>query len=138
MQLLRGRARQRRWVLLLLTGVALTLSGVVAESAFADPGSCSSQRPTIQLAIDGTLHGDGFATCTTSSFRNMNGEIKWDKNFAPDPLVAKNTVSGFVNYPITVTACDNRNTRSYYSRTYFTSTPSSQHDSFHIHLTPNC
>jgi hypothetical protein len=139
-----GRARvlrrdgRRGWVILVATAAALTGGGVVAESAFADPASCTSQKPTIQLAIDGTLHGDGYAYCSTSSYRNMSGEIKWDKNFSPDPLVAKTTVSGLQNYTVRVTACDNRNTRSYYARTYFTSTPSHHHDSNHVHLTPNC
>jgi hypothetical protein len=117
---------------------ALVLSGVIAPLAFADPSSCSSDRPTIGYATSGELEGDGFATCTQSASRNMNGEIKWDKNFAPDPLVAKKTVTAFTNYPITLRSCDNRNTRSYYMRTYFTSTSSDHHDSAHVHLTPNC
>jgi polyisoprenoid-binding protein YceI len=126
--------RRRTGVLLLGTVAALGASGAVAQAAFADPAGCTSSKPTIWIS-GGKLAGQGTAHCSTGSFRYFTGEIKWDKNFSPDPLVAKTSISSFQDYSVTVLSCDNGNTRSYYSRTYFNSTPSSHHDSAHVHLT---
>lgn len=127
-------SRRRTVTLLLGTVTALGASAAVAQAAFADPAGCTSSKPTIFIN-GGKLTGQGTAHCNAASFRYFTGEIKWDKNFAPDPLVAKKAISSFTDYSVTVQSCDNGNTRSYYSRTYFNSTAGSQHDSDHIHLT---
>ena len=124
----------RHTVLALLTGVALVSSGVCATAAFgADPSSCTAGRPSIGQDAEGRLQGQGSGNCGDYSLRFFTGEIKWDKNFAPDPLTASITSSGYQQYSVDVRSCDQGSNRSYYARTYWTSTRG-YHDSPHVEL----
>lgn len=125
------RCRSRGAAFAAAVAASLLLSGVVATAAFADPASCSGRKPSIGLDDYGRLSGEGYGYCNDSTLRYFTGEIKWDKSFAPDPLTATDTASGYQSYYIHVASCDNKNTRSYYMRTYWTSTPSAHHDSDH-------
>jgi hypothetical protein len=120
------------WAMLaFLTGAAIVVSGVVATVAFAaDPSGCTAGRPTIGIDADGRLQGHGKGRCDDYSLRFFTGEIKWDKNFTPDPITASITSSGYLGYEVDVRTCDQGNTRSYYARTYWTSTRG-YHDSVH-------
>jgi hypothetical protein len=111
--------------------VALTLSPLAAQIAFADPASCSKGTPTIDAGLGSQLIGQGSGYCSNSGvYRTFTVEIKWNKNLAPDPLVAKNSTSGAKNnYAVTTTSCDSGNTRGYYSRDYFSQTVSDHKDS---------
>jgi hypothetical protein len=127
-------SRLRNLVLTGASATALVASGAVAGVAWADPAGCTSSKPTIEI-LGGYLHGEGVARCNQSALRYFTGEIKWDKNFAPDPLVAKDTMSAYSSYFMELDSCDNGNRRSYYMRTYFNNTSSDHHDSDHRVLT---
>lgn len=121
----------------LLLPLALGAAVFTATSAAADPASCDDLGESIGYAGDGRLRGDVAAFCNDPEGRYYRGEIKWDKNFSPDPLVASETDYDLQTYRVIVDTCDNRNTRSYYARGFFTS-GSDYHDSAHRHLTPSC
>jgi hypothetical protein len=124
----------RHAVLTLLTGAALVLSEPGVTAAFAaDPSGCTAGRPTIALDADGRLQGHGTGRCADYSLRFFTGEIKWDKNFGPDPVTAAITSSDHLEYTVDVRTCDRGNNRSYYARTYWTSTRG-YHDSPHVPL----
>ncbi|MGW2126929.1 hypothetical protein ACWCW0_36835, partial [Streptomyces sp. NPDC001758] len=78
-------------------------------------------------------------TATVTLLRRLHyrGEIKWDKNFAPDPLTSSYTDHDYDVYDASHRTCDNQNTRKYYSRGFFTS-GSDYHDSTHRDLTVGC
>lgn len=72
----------------------------------------------------------GYGNCSVSETRTFYIEIKWSKAWAPDPLVAKNSMHATTTYyNPSVSTCDNGNIRAYYARSYFSSTGSDQHDS---------
>jgi hypothetical protein len=113
----------RRAVLAWLTGFALAASGIAATAAFAaDPAGCRADPPAIALDDAHRLHGTGGGDCGDYSLRFFNGEIKWSKKLAPDPLTARITSSGYLSYSVDVRSCDHGNERGYYARTYWTST----------------
>lgn len=114
----------------ILAWIALSAAPFVAQMAYADPAQCSALKPTIGLDDNGLLSGEGVGSCSASSLRYFRGEIKWDKNFSPDPLTASKTTSGYTDYYVLLKSCDNQNTRSYYMRTFWTS-GSDYHDSDH-------
>jgi hypothetical protein len=126
--------RVRCAMLAFLTGTAIVLSGVVATAAFAaDPSGCKGESSTIERDSAGRLHGHGSGKCDDYSLRFFTGEIKWDKNFTPDPLTASITSSDYQKYKVDVRSCDKGNRRSYYARSYWTSTRG-YHDSPHVEL----
>jgi hypothetical protein len=121
-------------VLVCLTGIALVISGGVATAASAaDPSGCAAGPVTIGLDAAYRLQGVGKGTCGDYSLRFFNGEIKWSKKLAPDPLTARITSSGYLSYSVDVRSCDHGNKRGYYARTYWTSTRG-YHDSAHTVL----
>lgn len=120
-----------------MVAVALGSSVGIASSAYADPSGCTVYKPTISLSTNGRLSAGVSAYCNTSKLRYLRGEIKWDKNFAPDPLTGSYTDSGYQLYDASFYQCDNQNTRKYYARGFFTS-GSDYHDSDHRVLTVNC
>lgn len=126
-----NRDRLRQVAMVVGTSAALSLSGVVAGTAWAaDPATCAARTPSIGIDDQGRLRGYGEGYCSVDAFRYFTGEIKWDKNFAPDPLTASATVTGRQGFIVDVRSCDARNTRSYYARTYWQN-GSSYHDSSH-------
>jgi hypothetical protein len=126
--------RVRYAVLAALTGLALVAGSLLAGAVFAaDPSDCSADKPTIGLDSEYRLAGHGTGTCQDTSLRFVTGEIKWAKRFAPDPLTASVTESGYREYTVDVRTCDRENTRSYYMRFYWTSTEG-HHDSPHRKL----
>jgi hypothetical protein len=126
--------RVRFSVLVCLTGLALAASGIAATAAFAaDPAGCRADPSAIALDGAHRLQGTGGGDCDDYSLRFFNGEIKWSKKFAPDPLTARITSSGYLDYAVDVRSCDHGNERGYYARTYWTSTRG-YHDSPHTVL----
>jgi len=113
----------------------LAVGGLGVAAAHADPSGCSAAS-TLKVSAIGKLKAKATATCSGSATRTLVAEIKWDKNILPDPLVAKDsTTASATTYKVKAKSCDHGATRSYYSRGYFTSTSSDQHDSSHIHVT---
>jgi len=106
-----------------LAAVIAVGGGVVAaQSAHADPSGCTAKTPTITNNGAGLLTGKGTASCKAKATRTLVGEIKWDKNFAPDPKTASNSHYGTTkSYSVTVKTCDHQNKRKYYARTFFSS-----------------
>jgi hypothetical protein len=126
--------RLRLAVLSCLSGIALVVSGAVATMAFADdPSGCAAGKVTIELDHAHRLQGKGSGKCDEYSLRFFDGEIKWSKRLAPDPLTARITSSGYLEYKVDVRSCDHGNKRGYYARTYWTSTRG-YHDSAHREL----
>lgn len=125
------KTNTRATAAVLSSALALALSPLATQIAFADPASCSKGTPTIDAGFGSQLIGQGSGFCDISGvFRTFSVEIKWNKNFAPDPLVAKNSTSHSRNsYGVTTSSCDAGNTRGYYSRSYFSQTPSDHADS---------
>jgi hypothetical protein len=128
----------RHLLRLCAVGAALGGSLVLAPAAYADPTGCTVDRPIVGLATDGRLMGTVTAYCDASAKRYLRGEIKWAKRFATDPLVAGHTAVGTRSYDASFAACDRHNTRRYYTRGFFTSTPDQHHDSRSRVLTAGC
>ncbi|MBC9723973.1 hypothetical protein [Streptomyces sp. TRM68367] len=130
-----GVKRKAGW--LLVASTALSAGIFAAPQAVADPADCNGFKPTITLSSDARLSAGITAFCSVDRSRYYRGEIKWDKNFAPDPLTSSYTDHDYDAYDAGHRTCDNQNTRKYYSRGFFTS-GSDYHDSTHRDLTVGC
>jgi hypothetical protein len=127
----------RHLLRLCTVGAALGGSLVLAPAAHADPTGCTVDRPIVGLATDGRLMGTVTAYCDASAKRYLRGEIKWDKHFATDPLVASHTDEATRLYDASFATCDRGNARKYYARGFFTP-GSDYHDSRRRTLRANC
>lgn len=88
--------------------------------------------PSFSISGTGLMTSRGTGTCTVALTRTFREEIKQDKSFQTDPLVAANSDNGTkTSYAATVTSCDNHNNATYYGRSFFTSA-TTYHDSGHI------
>lgn len=97
-------------------GVGAVVSAPVAQATL--PG-CNTPQTSFS-SPGGLLTGHTSASCSGSATRTLVAEIKWDKRFLPDPLVASNSDHGDKSsYSSTVTTCDNGNQRGYYARGFF-------------------
>lgn len=106
----------------LLMAGALGVGGIAAaEMAVAQPPGCSGNSTSFSASSTGLLKSSTSSTCSGSATRTIVAEIKWDKAFSPDPLVAKNSLMKTgTSYAVSTSSCDGGNTRGYYARGYFT------------------
>ena len=114
-----------------LVGLSVASFGLsigAATIAAADPAGCDASKTTVGLTDNGRVYGEGFGSCEDRALRYFRTEVKWNKSWSPDPLVAGNAVSGYTNWHGFVATCDHGNTRGYYGRTFWTS-GSDYHDS---------
>ena len=130
----RARGGHRTASALAITAISFG-SIFAAGAAHAQPTGCSANAISLTQATNRSMTSSTSSTCQTELSRTIVAEIKWDKNAAPDPLVAKNssTWTG-KSRSVQVTSCDNGNTRSYYGRGYFT-TSTTYYDTTPRHLT---
>jgi hypothetical protein len=114
----------------LAASTMLGLGGAVAVAvpALAEPSGCnhSSSFWVTNLSTGRqSMHAEAWGGCNTSASRTLRAEIKQDISFQSDPLVAANSDSHYgTQYDVTVTSCDNNNSKTYYGRGFYTSSPS--------------
>ena len=107
---------------LLIVGTISAGAISLADRASAQPSGCTDNAISLTVnAQTKSMTSSTSSTCATNGNRTIVAEIKWDKAFAPDPLVAKNSsTSNILNRSVSVSTCDGGNTRGYYGRGYFT------------------
>lgn len=109
-----------------MLGVVMIV-GWTSAPAQADPTNCYGASVFTYDTL-GTLKANARGDCAARATRSVVAELRWDKNLATDPLVAKNTVrSTAYSHVINVSSCDGGNQRGYYARAYFT-TNTQHHD----------
>ena len=110
--------------LALSTTTAFVLSGPLAAIAWAEPAGCTHNTTNFSKSSSGLMSAVAVGDCSTAKSRTLRVEIKQDKSFQPDPLVAANSTSGTkTSYYVVVQSCDNHNTATYYGRSFFTNSP---------------
>lgn len=113
------------------SALALGFAPILSGIAMADPAGCTKGTPSINLGAGSELVAQGSGGCADDGAnRAFTVEIKWDKSFSPDPLVAKNSdVGAKTTYGVTTVSCDAGNRRGYYARAYYAQTAGDQSDS---------
>lgn len=115
---------QRETLIAVATVLALAGGTAVAAPALAEPSGCGHSSNFYATKASGNRYlmtAESWGSCNTSAYRTLRVEIKQDLSGQPDPLVAANSDSRTgTSYYAVVSSCDNRNTRVYYGRGFYT------------------
>lgn len=105
-------------LVMLIGGASIAIA---SPANAAQPQGCTLNVPSLNQNSAGQLVANGNGHCDARTTRTFGVLIYWDKNFAPDPLVAKGDQRGSLNvYSKTIYSCDGGNTRGYYSQASWT------------------